>query len=104
LNKKKREEEAISGVSVLRSASASVGKSEKIEEKERCARQMGHAQLVLLVLAGALWGCTNPFIKRGSEGVSRRRDGHGGGGGGGVFADIVFLFRRWRYVVPFAVN
>ena len=31
-------------------------------------------QILWLVLAAALWGCTNPFLKRGSKGVSTPKD------------------------------
>ncbi|XP_053617885.1 transmembrane protein 234 homolog [Plodia interpunctella] len=55
----------------------------------------------LLVLTGALWGCTNPFIRRGTKGL---RGVHSKTRLGQVYAEIVFLLGNWRYVVPWLVN
>jgi len=53
-----------------------------------------YLQAFLLVLVGALWGCTNPFIKLGSEGITdqpRRSNPLAQ-----LFFDYVFLFSRWQ--------
>jgi drug/metabolite transporter (DMT)-like permease len=54
--------------------------------------------LLGLVAVGVLWGGTNPLMNRGGEGISKRK------GGGGVLGDLLYLFSRWRYVLPFALN
>ncbi|KAI8433050.1 hypothetical protein MSG28_013910 [Choristoneura fumiferana] len=55
----------------------------------------------LLVVAGLLWGCSNPFVRRGARGLravraaSRLRQAR---------AELTFLLANWRYVVPWVVN
>eukprot|EP01116_Phalansterium_solitarium_P005702 TRINITY_DN17593_c0_g1_i1.p1 TRINITY_DN17593_c0_g1~~TRINITY_DN17593_c0_g1_i1.p1 ORF type:complete len:131 (+),score=8.48 TRINITY_DN17593_c0_g1_i1:118-510(+) len=55
-----------------------------------------------MIVAGALWGCTNPLMKLGSKGIIEipaqnsvvRK-----------FAlEMWFLFSRWQYLLPFLVN
>ncbi|XP_028166871.1 transmembrane protein 234 homolog [Ostrinia furnacalis] len=55
----------------------------------------------LLVLTGALWGCTNPFIRQGTKGL---RDVRAKGWLGQAVAEVSFLLGNWRYVVPWLVN
>jgi len=59
-------------------------------------------QALWLVSVALVWGATNPLIKRGSEGVSRlpRRSN----ALATMVVELVYLFTRWQYVVPFAVN
>ncbi|KAJ2618468.1 hypothetical protein GGF44_005767, partial [Coemansia sp. RSA 1694] len=53
------------------------------------------------VLTALCWGFTNPFIKRGSEGIEKikktswlRQ----------TLAESWFLFTNWKYVLPLAIN
>ncbi|XP_063833844.1 transmembrane protein 234 homolog [Ostrinia nubilalis] len=55
----------------------------------------------LLVLTGALWGCTNPFIRQGTKGL---RDVRAKGWLGQAVAEVSFLLGNWRYVMPWLVN
>ncbi|XP_046567888.1 transmembrane protein 234 homolog isoform X2 [Haliotis rubra] len=54
-----------------------------------------------LIAVAALWGSTNPFIKKGSQGIenikhdSRIRQ---------FLAELGFLFFNWKYLIPFLVN
>ncbi|KAM3958182.1 transmembrane protein 234 homolog [Aphomia sociella] len=57
--------------------------------------------IALLVLTGALWGCTNPFIRQGTKGL---RDVKAKSKLGQAYAEITFLLRNWQYVVPWIVN
>ncbi|XP_055692140.1 transmembrane protein 234 homolog [Lutzomyia longipalpis] len=56
---------------------------------------------VSLVLVGLLWGATNPFIKKGSQGIqhvnsnSKIRK---------FLLEIKFIIKRWQYWVPFLLN
>ncbi|CAH0686535.1 unnamed protein product, partial [Chilo suppressalis] len=55
----------------------------------------------LLVLTGALWGCTNPFIRQGTKGL---RDVKAKTWLGQAWAEVSFLLGNWRYVLPWLVN
>uniref|UniRef100_A0A1B0GHG3 Uncharacterized protein n=1 Tax=Lutzomyia longipalpis TaxID=7200 RepID=A0A1B0GHG3_LUTLO len=56
---------------------------------------------ISLVLVGLLWGATNPFIKKGSQGIqhvnsnSKIRK---------LLLEIKFIVKRWQYWVPFLLN
>ncbi|KAL6051114.1 DnaJ (Hsp40), subfamily C, member 2 [Balamuthia mandrillaris] len=55
-----------------------------------------------LVTVGMLWGCTNPFIKLGSKGVQDLdKRSHPLLQ---FLSETVYLFTRWQYVLPFAIN
>ncbi|XP_026727535.1 transmembrane protein 234 homolog [Trichoplusia ni] len=54
-----------------------------------------------LVLSGALWGCTNPFIRQGTRGL---RDVTATTWWGQAVAEVTFLLGNWKYVVPWLVN
>lgn len=48
-----------------------------------------------------VWGITNPLLKKGSVGIEKiKRPGklHQ------LFSELIFLVRRWQYVVPFLIN
>ncbi|CAG9792615.1 unnamed protein product [Diatraea saccharalis] len=60
-----------------------------------------HPSCGLLVLTGALWGCTNPFIRQGTKGL---RDVHAKTWLGQAWAEVSFLLGNWRYVLPWLVN
>ncbi|KAL1918364.1 uncharacterized protein VTP21DRAFT_3024 [Calcarisporiella thermophila] len=51
------------------------------------------------ILVALCWGFTNPFIKRGSDGLERVRQE-----GGGILTEWSFLLRRWQYVLPLLIN
>ncbi|XP_075985520.1 transmembrane protein 234 homolog [Anticarsia gemmatalis] len=55
----------------------------------------------LLVLTGALWGCTNPFIRQGTKGL---RNVTATTRVGQAWAEITFLLGNWRYVLPWLIN
>ncbi|XP_047540401.1 transmembrane protein 234 homolog [Vanessa atalanta] len=57
--------------------------------------------LGLLLLTGALWGCTNPFIRQGTKGL---RKVQAKSWTGQVYAELSFLLGNWRYVMPWLVN
>ncbi|XP_008294492.1 transmembrane protein 234 [Stegastes partitus] len=58
-------------------------------------------ELLSLLLVSVLWGCTNPFLKRGTEGLeevtrtSRVSQ---------LLAEVKFLFLNFKYLVPFLLN
>uniref|UniRef100_A0A8D0ARV1 Transmembrane protein 234 n=1 Tax=Sander lucioperca TaxID=283035 RepID=A0A8D0ARV1_SANLU len=49
-------------------------------------------ELLSLVLVSVLWGCTNPFLKKGTEGIEN------------LLAEVKFLFLNIKYLVPFLLN
>ncbi|KAJ0171596.1 hypothetical protein K1T71_013146 [Dendrolimus kikuchii] len=58
-------------------------------------------EIRLLVVTGAFWGCTNPFIKKGTKGL---RDVKANTVVGQAWAEIRFLLTNWKYVIPWLVN
>ncbi|GLD96011.1 hypothetical protein PINS_up004689 [Pythium insidiosum] len=63
---------------------------------------MATTTLLSFLLVSALWGCTNPLIKRGSraDAVYTRRDNS-------VkewLAQALHWIRNWQFVVPFLLN
>ncbi|XP_059208601.1 transmembrane protein 234 [Centropristis striata] len=58
-------------------------------------------ELLSLLLVSVLWGCTNPFLKRGTEGIEtvqhRNRVLQ-------LLAEIRFLVLNLKYLVPFLLN
>ncbi|XP_026166044.1 transmembrane protein 234 [Mastacembelus armatus] len=58
-------------------------------------------ELLSLLLVSVLWGCTNPLLKRGTEGIenvtrtSRVSQ---------LLAEVKFLFLNLKYLVPFLLN
>ncbi|XP_076021616.1 transmembrane protein 234 [Genypterus blacodes] len=59
-------------------------------------------ELLSLLLVSVLWGCTNPFLKRGTEGLE-----HVSGTGTRIsqlLAEIKFLFLNLKYLIPFLLN
>ncbi|KAM6973234.1 transmembrane protein 234 [Aplochiton taeniatus] len=54
-----------------------------------------------LLLVAVLWGCTNPFLKKGTEGIEQVQKGNK------VLqflAEVKFLFLNIQYLVPFVLN
>ncbi|CAH0492147.1 unnamed protein product [Peronospora farinosa] len=58
--------------------------------------------LVSFVFVGALWGCTNPFIKLGSNDdvMYTRKDNSIGE----YVNQLVGLVKNWQFVLPFIMN
>lgn len=58
-------------------------------------------QYIQFAVVGLIWGSTNPLIKRGSEGIDaiKTNTKHLR-----VIDEILFLTKRWQYVVPFLAN
>ncbi|XP_065332017.1 transmembrane protein 234 homolog [Cloeon dipterum] len=54
-----------------------------------------------LLAVGALWGGTNPFIKRGSKGVQKV---HSPNKITQIILEIKYLFTQWQYILPFLLN
>ncbi|EGD74194.1 hypothetical protein PTSG_06204 [Salpingoeca rosetta] len=52
--------------------------------------------VVWMVFAALCWGGTNPLLKDGVQGFDRVH--------GSLWQRLLFLARRWRFVVPFGVN
>ncbi|KAF7658729.1 hypothetical protein LDENG_00008620 [Lucifuga dentata] len=58
-------------------------------------------ELLCLLLVSVLWGCTNPFLKRGTEGIEHvNRTGRVSQ----LLAEIRFLFLNVKYLMPFLLN
>ncbi|OWZ17810.1 putative membrane protein [Phytophthora megakarya] len=58
--------------------------------------------LLSFLFVGALWGCTNPLIKRGSnDSVMYTRKSNSVGEFG---KQLIGLVKNWQFVLPFALN
>jgi len=57
---------------------------------------------ICLLGVGALWGITNPFIKKGSKGMDKLADT--GSKVKNFLLEIKFIFKRLDYWIPFAIN
>lgn len=56
---------------------------------------------IYLIIVAALWGGTNPLIKRGSQGIESI---HHSSPVKQFFAELWFLITNWRYLLPFVAN
>ena len=64
-------------------------------------------EVASFVLVGALWGCTNPLLKAGSEAAppaSASGSAKGRGPLAAFFAEIGALLANWKFVLPFLLN
>ncbi|XP_031137619.2 transmembrane protein 234 [Sander lucioperca] len=59
-------------------------------------------ELLSLVLVSVLWGCTNPFLKKGTEGIENVQ--HNNNRVSQLLAEVKFLFLNIKYLVPFLLN
>uniref|UniRef100_A0A3Q3FHS1 Transmembrane protein 234 n=1 Tax=Kryptolebias marmoratus TaxID=37003 RepID=A0A3Q3FHS1_KRYMA len=59
------------------------------------------AELCSLLLVSVLWGCTNPFLKKGSEGIENVTKTSKVSQ---LLAEVRFLFLNLKYLVPFLLN
>jgi hypothetical protein len=57
-------------------------------------------ELGAFVLVGALWGCTNPLLRAGSQSEDSTQKSKPQG----FFAEIKALLTNWRFLLPFALN
>ncbi|MEQ2269959.1 hypothetical protein XENORESO_012878 [Xenotaenia resolanae] len=58
-------------------------------------------EVLSLVLVSLLWGCTNPFLKKGSEGIENVTESNRVSQ---LFVEIKFLLLNMKYLVPFLLN
>ncbi|XP_061699209.1 transmembrane protein 234 [Syngnathoides biaculeatus] len=58
-------------------------------------------EVLSLLLVSVLWGCTNPFLKRASEGIEHVSKS---GKVAQLLAELKFLFLNVKYLVPFVLN
>ncbi|XP_063080324.1 transmembrane protein 234 [Engraulis encrasicolus] len=62
---------------------------------------VGAVEVCCLLVVAVLWGATNPFLKKGTEGIERVKKGN-------VvlqfIAEVKFLFLNFKYLVPFLLN
>ncbi|KAI8994734.1 hypothetical protein BDB01DRAFT_846742 [Pilobolus umbonatus] len=56
------------------------------------------------ILVAICWGSTNPFIKAGSAGLDTVSSKYPQGGILKWLAELKYLFTRWQYVLPLAIN
>ncbi|XP_015586646.1 transmembrane protein 234 homolog isoform X2 [Cephus cinctus] len=57
--------------------------------------------VVYLVLTAILWGATNPFLKKGSQGLENVKSSSRCG----QFAkEVIFLVTNLKYIIPFLIN
>ncbi|GCC18164.1 transmembrane protein 234 isoform X4 [Chiloscyllium punctatum] len=58
-------------------------------------------EVCCLFLVALLWGGTNPFLKKGTEGIEKVKSRN-------IviqlFAEVKFLFLNYKYLVPFLLN
>ncbi|XP_077588132.1 transmembrane protein 234 [Stigmatopora nigra] len=58
-------------------------------------------EVLSLLLVSVLWGCTNPFLKRGTEGIEHVNKM---GKVAQFIAEVKFLFCNLKYLIPFVLN
>ncbi|XP_022607006.1 transmembrane protein 234 isoform X1 [Seriola dumerili] len=58
-------------------------------------------ELLSLLLVSLLWGCTNPFLKRGTDGLEKVTETNRVSQ---LLAEIKFLFLNIKYLIPFLLN
>ncbi|KAM9842779.1 transmembrane protein 234 isoform 1-T2 [Aulostomus maculatus] len=58
-------------------------------------------ELLSLLLVSVLWGCTNPFLKRGTEGIENVPKSNKISQ---FLAEIKFLCLNLKYLIPFLLN
>ncbi|KAM8975847.1 transmembrane protein 234 [Pelodytes ibericus] len=54
-----------------------------------------------LVLVSLLWGATNPFLRKGAEGLEGVKEERNFRQ---LLSEAKFLISNWRYVIPFLLN
>ncbi|XP_037603353.1 transmembrane protein 234 isoform X1 [Sebastes umbrosus] len=61
-------------------------------------------ELLGLLLVSVLWGCTNPLLKRGTEGIENIQHNNNNNRISQILAEVKFLFLNLKYLVPFLLN
>ncbi|TDG98928.1 hypothetical protein EPR50_G00205530 [Perca flavescens] len=63
-------------------------------------------ELLSLLLVSVLWGCTNPFLKKGTEGIENVQHNNNNNNNrvSQLLAEVKFLFLNIKYLVPFLLN
>ncbi|KAF1374773.1 hypothetical protein PFLUV_G00232560 [Perca fluviatilis] len=61
-------------------------------------------ELLSLLLVSVLWGCTNPFLKKGTEGIENVQHNNNNNRVSQLLAEVKFLFLNIKYLVPFLLN
>ncbi|XP_074516899.1 transmembrane protein 234 isoform X2 [Sebastes fasciatus] len=61
-------------------------------------------ELLGLLLVSVLWGCTNPLLKRGTEGIENIQHNNNNNRVSQILAEVKFLFLNLKYLVPFLLN
>ncbi|XP_029688689.1 transmembrane protein 234 isoform X2 [Takifugu rubripes] len=59
------------------------------------------AELLSLLLVSVLWGCTNPLLKRGAQGIEKVTKTNKVSQ---LLAEVKFLFLNFKYLIPFLLN
>ncbi len=60
------------------------------------------SQMLSFIFVGALWGCTNPLLKKGSD-AGPPHIPHPNAFKN-FFLEIVHLLSNWRFILPFLLN
>ncbi|XP_019743765.1 transmembrane protein 234 isoform X1 [Hippocampus comes] len=58
-------------------------------------------EVLSLLLVSVLWGCTNPFLKKGTEGIEHVSKSSKVAQ---FLAELKFLFLNLKYLIPFVLN
>ncbi|XP_034015206.1 transmembrane protein 234 [Thalassophryne amazonica] len=58
-------------------------------------------ELLCLLSVSVLWGCTNPFLKKGTEGIEKVTKANKVSQ---LLAELKFLFLNLKYLIPFLLN
>ncbi|XP_033738195.1 transmembrane protein 234-like isoform X2 [Pecten maximus] len=62
---------------------------------------MVNTSALWFVVVAAMWGGTNPLIKRGSKGVENVKEHNRIQQ---FLSELKFLFFNWKYLIPFSIN
>ncbi|KAK9498593.1 hypothetical protein O3M35_003190 [Rhynocoris fuscipes] len=54
-----------------------------------------------LLFVGMIWGVTNPFVRRGSSGMSKVKKNNSFTQ---LIADTIFLVFNWKFMIPFLIS
>jgi multidrug transporter EmrE-like cation transporter len=55
-------------------------------------------QVIGFLAVAACWGCTNPLLNKGGNGISNKDKQPG------VIGEVTYLLTNWRFMAPFVVN
>eukprot|EP00455_Lapot_gusevi_P054014 TRINITY_DN8554_c0_g1_i2.p1 TRINITY_DN8554_c0_g1~~TRINITY_DN8554_c0_g1_i2.p1 ORF type:complete len:132 (+),score=21.62 TRINITY_DN8554_c0_g1_i2:54-449(+) len=60
--------------------------------------------LLSFVVVGALWGCTNPLLNKGSQQENKKSEKKQKSGIKLFFSEIYQLITNWKFLLPFLLN